>query len=215
MNEKKNEKIFFAVDCQKDFINRDGALYVKDAELIKPQLKILTDYATEKNIIVVNSADFHTDKSAEISKTPDFINTFPAHCMCGSEGCGFIEETSPKQFFKDNYYIVRYTDSEIEENRFKRSRNIIVLKDTFDVFVGNKLIGEVLRKQIVENIVVYGVVTSICVKFVVEGLLKRKFKVFLVIDAIKDLPEHATEALYRDWLNRGVILTTTERMKNG
>src|SRR4030043_1528975 len=96
--------IFFAVDCQKDFINPDGALYIKDAELIKSQLKYLTEYAKENNIRVINTADRHTENDTEISDKPDFKKTFPKHCMLGTDGLNFIDETEVdlKEY---NYYI--------------------------------------------------------------------------------------------------------------
>lgn len=207
--------IFFAVDCQKDFLSPTGVLYVRDSMYIRDKLQLLTQIAEEENIKVINTADFHTDQSKEISEKPDFVNTFPRHCMIYDDGSDFIEEINPKTF-DDNYYIVNYTDSVIDEAKFYRARNIIIFKDAFDVFASNKLTEEVLiklqKKQIIKNVVVYGVVTSICVKFAIDGLLKHKFKVFLVIDAIKDLPEYPTEDLYAKWINLGVILTTTEKI---
>lgn len=206
--------IFFAVDCQKDFINSNGALYVKDAELIKPKLRLLTEFAEQNDIKVINTADRHTDQSKEISETPDFVNTFPKHCMVGGNGAIFIEETIP---FATDSYIIHYTDSKIDEKQFNSMRNIIIFKDAFDVFVGNKLTDDALmliqKKQIVESITVYGVATSICVKFAVDGLLARGFKVFLVMDAIKGLPGYPLEDLYTKWLNQGVIFTTTEKIE--
>ena len=52
--------IFWNVDTQKDFINKDGALYVKDAETIKPALATLTNFARKNNIKVINTGDYHT-----------------------------------------------------------------------------------------------------------------------------------------------------------
>jgi len=212
MNAK--DTIFFNIDTQKDFLNSDGALYVKDAELIKPELLRLTEIADQNNIKVINTADFHTDQSKEISETPDFVNTFPKHCMIGSDGTVFIEETIP---FATDSYIIHYTDSKIDEKQFNFARNIIIFKDAFDVFAGNKLTDDALvliqKDIIVENIVVYGVATNICVAFAIDGLLKRKFKVFLVMDAIKGLPGSSLEDLYVKWLDQGVILTTTKQIE--
>ena len=65
----KNKKIiFWAVDCQKDFIEPPGALYVEGAETIKPNLKKLTEFAKENNIFVVNTADYHFPDDKELSE---------------------------------------------------------------------------------------------------------------------------------------------------
>jgi nicotinamidase-related amidase len=89
-------KIFFDVDTQNDFMNRDGALYVPDAELIKPNLKKLTDYAREKNIPILGSVDKHfgTEEYKEREKElKRWGGPFPDHCITGTEGELKINET--------------------------------------------------------------------------------------------------------------------------
>ena len=197
--------IFWAVDCQKDFIDAEGALCVKDAWTIRPMLKEITEYARANGIKVVNTADCHTDKSKEISKTPDFKTTFPPHCMIGKgKGIDFIDETYPKTF-KDNYSMVCYTDKELHHT-FNRARNIIIYKDAFDVFAGNHLTNKVIEKLAPEITVVYGVATNICVHFAVLGLRERGIKVFVVKNAIKELPFGNIEDIYNKWRIAGALL---------
>jgi nicotinamidase/pyrazinamidase len=200
----KKNVIFFNVDTQKDFINPDGALYIKDAELIKQQLKFLTDYAAEHNIKVVNTADWHTDTDSEISDNPDFKTTFPKHCMSATEGSDFIEETYPKEFY-DGYYTIHYTDSDISKNAFNRARNIIILKDAFDVFIGNRLTESALSLLHPDIVVVYGVSGDFCVDYVIKGLRKRNYNVVVVLDAVKSINETPTD----EWGNLGVKLIVT------
>lgn len=207
-----NNIIFFNVDTQKDFMNPNGALYIKDAELIKPQLKILTEYAATHNIKVVNTADYHTDKSVEISETPDYITTFPEHCMVATEGNEFIDETYPPKEFNDKYYFVQYTDSKIAEGNLNGARNIIIYKDAFDVFIGNKLTETVLNILQPKKIIIYGCATDICVNFAILGLLKRNYEVYAVIDAMKGLPNTKCEDVFIDWINKGAILLTTKQI---
>jgi nicotinamidase-related amidase len=92
-----NLRIFFDVDTQNDFMNIDGALYVPDAELIKPNLKLLTDFAKANFIPVLGSGDRHFG-------TPEFKHRegelkrwggpFHNHCMDGTMGQLHIEETT-------------------------------------------------------------------------------------------------------------------------
>ena len=198
--------IFLAVDCQRDFCNKDGTLYVPDAETIKPRLKEITEYARENKITVVNTADCHTDKSKEISDKPDFKTTFPPHCMLTSGGIDFIEETNPKTF-KDNYSMVCYTDKELHHS-FDRARNVIIYKDHFDVFT-NPLTEKVLEKLNPGLVVVYGVSSNICVDYAVRGLLSRGYRVTIVKDAIKELPGSPIEPIFTEWTRstRGTIFS--------
>ena len=89
----KHPVIFWDVDTQHDFMDPDGKLYVKDAELIKPKLEQLTRYAHAQGIQIVASSDDHELEHAEISATPNFRETFPPHCMRGTTGAEKIPET--------------------------------------------------------------------------------------------------------------------------
>ena len=64
----------------------DGKLYVPDAVAITANLERLTRHARERGIPRVASVDDHTLEDSEISDTPDFRETFPPHCLHGTEG---------------------------------------------------------------------------------------------------------------------------------
>src|SRR5947209_18986798 len=86
--------IFWDVDTQYDFMRADGKLYVPEAEQIIPNLKKLADYGHAHGIRVIASADDHVVGHAEISATPDWKTTFPAHCLRGTPGQKKIPETT-------------------------------------------------------------------------------------------------------------------------
>jgi len=199
--------LFWAVDCQKDFLNKDGALYVEGAESIKPNLRKLTSMAINYGITVVNTMDFHEIDDEEISDEPDFVNTFPKHCMAHAEGSEFIEETMPES----NYHIIY---KGIRNKMPRTSRNIIIQKNKFDVFEGNQDTGRVLKALSPDFVVVYGVATNVCVNCAVLGLVKRGYKVVVVKDAIKELPNLPVEPIYAEWEKNGVIFETMQNIEN-
>ena len=203
--------LFWQVDCQKDFMLPTGLLYIKGCEKITNNLSKLTRLADEENVKVVNTADYHTSDSKEISVNPDFVNTFPSHCIVGTEGQDFIDEVYPKKV-EDNYYIVAPTDETIDCAKLERSRNIIIFKDSFNVFDGNKLVEAILKLLNPQIVIIYGVTTSICVKYAVEGLLKRDYNVVVVKDAITGLDEEADQKTIGDWEKRGVNFVTTDEL---
>lgn len=203
--------LFWATDCQRDFCNKDGKLYVEGAETIKPRLKEITEYAREHKITVVNTADCHNDKSKEITGKPDYKTIFPPHCMITSEGIDFIEEVDPKTF-KDNYSMVCYTDKGLHHS-FDRARNIIIYKDEFDVF-SNPLTEEVLKRLNPKLTVVYGVATNVCVDFAVMGLLKRDYHVVVISDAIKELPNFPIDPIIDRWRHAGSDMMTWSLIKD-
>lgn len=202
--------IFFAVDCQKDFINPDGALYVEDAETIKPNLKKLTEFAKENNIMVVNTKDHHHFDDEELSDKPDFINTFPKHCIVGSIGEEFIDETLIKEGD-----VTMIFNTSVPQWVNLNSRNIIIYKNKFCCFEGNQNTNKFLDLINPDIIVVYGVATNVCVDCAVLGLRKRGIEVIVIKDAIKELPKLSVEDIYDEWDIQGVVFSTVnEIMEN-
>jgi nicotinamidase/pyrazinamidase len=194
--------IFWNVDTQIDFVYPGGKLYVKDAEKLRPQWEKLTRLAKEKSIRVVNTSDYHYANSAELDSSPDFIKTFPEHCMANSRGADFIKETTPEDpviFDWDKEYQIT---SDLFD--YSNYRNYIIRKDAFDVFSGNPHTEVILSWLKPETVIVYGVTTNICVDFAVKGLIKRVKNVYVVEDAIKELP--GIPLPFDDWISRGVGL---------
>lgn len=192
--------LFWNVDTQIDFVYPRGKLYVQDAEKLRPQWKRLTQLAAEKNILVVNSADYHFPNSAEIDTNPDFETTFPEHCMANTRGADFIKETDPEDaviFDWDKEYLM--TPELFVQGKY---RNFIIRKDAFDVFSGNPATEVILKNIKPDTVVVYGVTTNVCVDAAVKGLNRRVKNVYVVKDAIKELPNLPLP--FNDWEKKGV-----------
>ena len=199
---KSPNTIFWNVDTQVDFMEPDGKLYVKGAEEIRPVLEKITRFAREHNLRVVNTADYHLVNSAELSNHPDFVNTFPPHCMAESKGAMYIPETDP-----ENPIIIDWNQELILDSHFdnpERFRNILIRKDAFDVFAGNPYTGKVLDILRPDRVFVYGVTTNVCVDQAVTGLAERGKEVFVFTDAIKELPNIPLP--FEKWQKLGVTM---------
>ena len=167
-------RIFFDVDTQHDFMDKDGALYVPGAEEIKPNLKKLTDYANDNDIWIFGSSDCHfgtsyfKDVEGELKR---WGGPFPDHCMYDTSGADRIDETDvgPIQVFE---------------------------KQTYDVFTNNEIRGA-LQDYNVTEAVVYGVATDYCVMAAVKGMQKLGIQCYVVEDAIAGVtPETTKQAIY-------------------
>jgi len=207
------EIIFWDVDTQRDFIEPDGKLYIKNAESIKPNLAKLTQYARMQGIRILGSVDYHTTEDPEIDKdNPDYQNTYPPHCLRGDPGAEKIMETrSEIAIWVDP---ITYDDQKIEEI-IKSKGPIYFRKNRFDVFT-NPNAKKVLEKLNPKKIVIYGVAADVCVKHAIEGLLNEgKYDIYLVIDAIEGIDEERTRKLVEDWAKKGVKAVTTSAILNG
>ena len=196
--------LFWNVDTQIDFVDPKGKLYVPGAELLKPAWKKITELAVVKNIRVVNTADFHYGNSPEISNNPDFIETFPEHCMANTEGSKYITETEP-----EDPLIFDWNKEYSVSEKVLDPRNIVIRKDAFDVFKGNPYTEQILKIISPETVVVYGVTTNVCVNDAVVGLADRVSKLLVIEDAIKELPNIPLP--YSNWNRLGVqMISSTE-----
>ncbi len=202
--------LFWNVDTQYDFIEDEhfkGTLIIPNSKEIRPNLLILTELAKDNDIKVINTADWHNNDSMEISETPDFVNTFPAHCIKNTKGAEFISETCP-----ENPYIINWETTLLEKKELLYKRNIIIYKDKFDVFLGNKETENILDYLKPNKIIVYGVAANVCVNYAVMNLIERGFKICVVKDAIKDIP--SMPSVTTEWIKKGIKLIKTKDILN-
>lgn len=201
--------LFWNVDTQKDFVNPKGKLYVEGAEKLKPNWKQLTRLAKENSIRTVNTADFHYYNSPEIDTNPDYVKTFPEHCIANSTGAEFIRETNPEEpviFDWNKEYLI--TPEILDREKY---RNFIIRKDAFDVFSGNPWTNRIIQLIKPKTVVVYGVTTNICVDFAVKGLAKKTKNIWVVQDAVKELP--GIPLPFDDWKKLGVQMVSLEELE--
>jgi nicotinamidase/pyrazinamidase len=181
--------LFWNVDTQIDFVYPRGKLYIEGAENLRPQWKILTELAKEKSIRVVNTADYHFPNSAELDSAPNYINTFPEHCMAKSRGADFIKETDPEDpviFDWNRKYLIT---PELFNPQYHR--NFIIRKDTFDVFEGNPHTATIIKNLNPDFVVIYGVIANIGVSTAVKGIIRKVKKAYLIQDAIREVTHAA------------------------
>jgi nicotinamidase/pyrazinamidase len=207
MEASKMKTIGCDVDTLNDFMSALGKLYVPGAETIEPSLDRAIQYLRNRDMTILHLADCHDENSRELAAKPDFMKTFPEHCMRGTWGAEFILATKPIK-----PYVIDWTDKSIDLERLATSKEIVLRKDYFDVFRGNPFADGVLKALAPDRVIVYGVATNVCVDFAVRGLLERGKEVYVVEDAIKDLPNIPSPV--EDWKSMGVRLIRTDDLYN-
>jgi nicotinamidase/pyrazinamidase len=87
---------------------------------------------------------------------------------------------------------------------------VYIEKQRFDVFTGNqnaaRVFDVVLRGK--KDVVVYGVVTEVCVDQAITGLKDRAVRLHVPVDAIAALSEERSRETLEKWRSWGVRLTT-------
>jgi nicotinamidase/pyrazinamidase len=188
--------IFWDVDTQRDFIEPGGKLYVAGAETIVPNLKRLTDWAAAHRALVIASMCAHHDGD------PEFAQYGP-HCLEGTPG----QQKVPQTVLPD-HLIVPNRSVELPQG-LQSFRQIVIEKDKLDVFSNPNVAALLDRLGREREVVLYGVVTEICVAFTARGLIARGFRVNCVTDAIRALNEANARQFLEEIVRAGAQLTTT------
>lgn len=196
--------LFYDVDTQQDFILPGGKLYVPGAERILLRLEQLTKFARQAGIALAGSVDCHVPADAELAPNG---GEYPEHCMKGTEGQKKVEATTPRQpVWIENRC---YTDPELDA-LLNREEEIYIEKQQFNVFTGNRNAARVfdvlLRGK--TDVVIYGVVTEVCVDQAITGLKDRQVRLHVPVDAIAALREEKAKDTLAKWQHWGVRLTT-------
>jgi nicotinamidase/pyrazinamidase len=205
--------VYWDVDTQVDFMVPEGKLYVPGAVDITENLGRLTRHARARGFPRVASVCDHVLEDSEISSAPDFLTTFPPHCLRGSEGQRKIPATA-----MENAVVVgnRPEDPAGLRHRLERhTGEVLIEKNAFDVF-SNPNTGVVLEALQPEALVVYGVAQDVCDAHAIEGFLKRGgARVVFVEDAARPIDPARGAALLADWKRRGVAVVTTDDVLAG
>ena len=147
-----NRTALIIVDVQNDFCE-GGALAVEGgnnvAQAIANHLNRI-EAVDESYDFVVTTQDWHIEPEGHFAEEPDFVNTWPVHCVAESQGAWLhpiIEANAvyiDERFYK-GHYTAAYSGFE-----GKNSEGV--------------LLGDWLRDAGVDSITVVGLATDYCVK---------------------------------------------------
>lgn len=186
---------FLDVDTQVDFIQPGGKLYAAGAEAITPNLGRLVAHARANALPLIASVDAHTDGDEEFTE-------FPPHCLRGTPGQLKLSETqSDAMTFVPSEPGAALPDPV--------SGHPVLEKQQFSLF-SNPNAEALFKSTGAETFVVFGVVTEVCVRHAVLGLLERGYGVQLVEDAIWPIDPQGGAAALAEMTAQGAVLTTTD-----
>ena len=197
---KTFEHILIDIDTQHDFMDPNGALFVKEADRIVTNLVRLFSWVRSHSVPVISSVDAH------VGNDPEF-DVFSAHCIKGTSGQEKIPQT-----LLDRYRVVGSGAGPIDpETAFDDVDQIIFEKTTFNLFdnpVAEKLIDAIHAVRFV----VCGVATDYCVKSAVEGLIQLNKPVWLVSDAVAAVNTTAGQSAIEGFIRHGVQIVHTSHV---
>jgi len=197
---QSRDYILWEVDVQADFMLPGGKLYVPGAEKLLPNIRKLTDAARRDEVFLVSHGCFHTANDPEFKQ-------FPPHCVKGTAGAEFVPEALAEKFVR----VENDVRAKLPED-LSKYQQIILEKQTLDVFGSRHADELVERLGNAAEFVVFGVVTEYCVSLAVKGLLKRKRRVAVVRDAIETLAREVGNKTLAELQGLGGMLVPTDEI---
>jgi nicotinamidase/pyrazinamidase len=198
--------ILWDVDTQVDFMLPEGRLHVPEAEQTIPAMRRLLAAARAARVVHVASADDHELTDPELSDEPDFLNTYPPHCLRGTRGAQKIPETEQA----DPLPLASLPwPPGLLPGLIRGRSELLLLKKNFDVFT-NPNTDALLEALAPDEIVVFGVATDVCSDAAIRGFLRRGLRVRFVEDAARGLDADRVATCTASWRERGVEFTSAD-----
>lgn len=190
-------RALIVVDMQRDFCE-GGKIPVKGADALAGAIvELVKEQAGDRYTRVVATRDHHIDPGGHFSETPDFEDSFPVHCLAGSEG---------SEFHPDFEAVV--VSGAVDEVFFKGAHS--ASKSGFEGATADGTdLADWLRAEDVDAVDVVGVSADHCVKATALGGVRAGFGVRVLLDhTVGAAPESTARALDELRL-AGVELTGT------
>ncbi len=163
------KRALIVVDVQNDFCE-GGSLAVPGGAEVAFRIGDLLHHWTRKDPkappydVVVATRDHHIDPGGHFSDDPDFVESWPVHCVVGTDGEGFHPNLDPQPFdavFLKGEHAAAYSGFE------GRSMDGSGLADW-------------LRKREVTHVDVCGLATDYCVRATALDAVREGFRTTLV-----------------------------------
>jgi nicotinamidase/pyrazinamidase len=183
-------KLIVVVDTQYDFMLPDGALYVPQAEeIIVPGIRFLRNLKPEETAAVLFTFDTH---DPEIYAVSEEAGQFPPHCVRGTQGWAnvfnpaLIDPAIPVHALEKGVFDL-WAEPDVEVQRVGRSERRP--RDTF--------FGALDPRRVQATVI--GVAADYCVRWAVDGLAARGYRIEVPPELTRGIHSHAPPAVAAAW----------------
>lgn len=158
-----------AVDIQSDFVV-EGSLPVPEGLQVAAQVaRHIRHFKTEYDFIVA-SRDYHEDPQDHFSATPDYVNTWPPHCVIGTTGAAFVPP------------IQNLVREKLIQAVVSKGRHAAAYSAFEGVDARGHTLLEVLREHEIDHIDICGIATDYCVRATALDARKNAFQVRILVN---------------------------------
>lgn len=182
------------VDIQNDFCE-GGSLGVSGGVAVAEGACRYALRRQQSYAAIVATRDWHIDPGAHFSDTPDFIDSWPVHCVADTAGADYRAELAP---------LVPELDAEFKKGRYEAA---------YSGFEGvtddGTALAPWLRNAGVDELDIAGIATDHCVRATVLDALAEGFRVRVLVDLIAGVDPAAAQAALAEFEAGGAVLAAS------
>ena len=165
-----------AVDLQADFVV-GGSLPVPNGMPVCAMIsRHIRHFKTEYQFVVA-SRDYHEDPADHFSATPDFVNTWPPHCVIGTPGAAFVPPVA-------NLVREKLIQAIVSKGRHAAAYSAFEGLDAR----GHDLLN-VLKEARTDHIDICGIATDYCVRQTALDARRNAFQVRVLVNLCASVNE--------------------------
>ncbi|MET7622121.1 isochorismatase family protein [Streptomyces sp. NPDC005408] len=187
-------RVLIVVDVQNDFCE-GGSLAVAGGADVAAAITDLIGQAQPGYRHVVATRDHHIEPGDHFSEHPDYVRSWPAHCVAGTEGVGFHPNFAPAvasgaidAVFDKGAYAAAYSGFEgADEN--------------------GTTLAQWLRAREVTEVDVVGIATDHCVRATALDAVREGFTTHVLLDLTAGVAEETTDRALEELRAAGVELS--------
>ncbi len=185
------KRFVIVVDMQRDFVAADGALPVPDAEqLVAPMQRWLGTLHPGDVAGVLFTEDTHVP---ELYAGSSEAKEFPPHCERGTAGWALVVDPAAIDSDIPTYVLEKGVFDMWAEPGLRMHQSGSPGSVDRDAFFAQVLAGGV------EDVIVVGVAADYCVRWAVEGLLARGFRVTVPADLTRGIARQIDAVAVDEW----------------
>jgi nicotinamidase/pyrazinamidase len=185
------------VDVQKDFCEGGSVPVAGGADRARAIGELVSGPAREEYAHVVATRDHHVDPGGHLSDHPDFRDSFPVHCVVGSEGGEFHPDFAPAA-----------ASPAVSEVFYKGAHS--ASKSGFEgATADGEALADWLRRRGVSGLDVVGIATDHCVRATALDGAREGFAVRVLLDYTAGVAADTTRQALAELRAAGVELSGT------
>ena len=182
-----SSRALIVVDVQRDFCE-GGSLAVAGGAAVAERISALLngDHPYDH---VVATRDHHVDPGGHFAEQPDYLDTWPAHCVVGTDGAELhpaLDRAPLEAVFDKGEYAAAYSG--------------------FEGRAGGVALADWLRERGVDAVDVAGIATDHCVRATALDALAEGFRVRVLLHLTAGVAQASTAAALDQLRTAGVDL---------